>query len=80
MSRAVYTHGGFRADFELSSYRTKKKQEGWDAGWSFENACQAEIIPAFLGRKAASHKQADWNGGLSHAREQAYGGLFAKHR
>ena len=33
---------------------TLKKDEGWDAGWNFKNACQAEIIPAYLGSRAKS--------------------------
>ncbi|KAL7412317.1 glycoside hydrolase superfamily [Mrakia frigida] len=33
---------------------TLKKDEGWDAGWNFKNACQAEIVPSYLGSKAKS--------------------------
>jgi hypothetical protein len=25
--------------------------EGWDAGWSLMNATQAEIMPAYVGKK-----------------------------
>ena len=30
---------------------TLKKQEGWDAGWSLKNATQAEIMPAYVGKR-----------------------------
>jgi aryl-phospho-beta-D-glucosidase BglC (GH1 family) len=30
---------------------TLKKAEGWDAGWSLMNATQAEIMPAYVGKR-----------------------------
>lgn len=30
---------------------TLKKQQGWDAGWSLMNATQAEIMPAYVGKR-----------------------------
>ncbi|CDZ96181.1 Glycoside hydrolase, superfamily [Phaffia rhodozyma] len=36
---------------------TYRKQDGWDAGWSFKDACRAEIIPVFLGPKHKGNVQ-----------------------
>jgi len=30
---------------------TLKKEQGWDAGWSLKDATQAEIMPAYVGKK-----------------------------
>ena len=50
---------------------TLKKDEGWDAGWNFKNACQAEIIPGYLGSRAKSaNVGADV---MNRAADQAFG-------
>ncbi|KAG9052808.1 Glucan 1,3-beta-glucosidase 3 [Serendipita sp. 407] len=51
---------------------TLKKQEGWDAGWSLKNATQAEIMPAYVGRRKGQ-------GTDDGKREQAKNDALAKH-
>ncbi|KAG8797828.1 Glucan 1,3-beta-glucosidase 3 [Serendipita sp. 398] len=50
---------------------TLKKQEGWDAGWSLKNATQAEIMPAYVGRRKG---QAPDDGKREQAKNDALGG------